>query len=288
MAEMARAKSAASLARRVGACSLLWVRAYGGSRICAYGFLLFPNRLMCMWRCFSDDTPTHDSRSFFSFRAYMRTRRLPRPLLGICAHTFAHMDFSAPIYSVRFASLCTRTRHFLAIGCASSFPSSGPVVSDFRRGCIVIATSVCASGFLRVPPGWVRTYRIRAGKSHLIYARRVDSVLGIAAFDTTFTATLYASPSASARYADDPGARLREVCVWQADVGVLPAFRAAALSHPHGGFYTDFAVGLELDSAEVRGVLLSAGTGVSPGEGGGMEGEWQEQEEWGRVIFAFV
>lgn len=49
--------------------------------------------------------------------------------------------------------------------------------------------------------------------------------------DTSFTATLYVSPSPSAtdteppRYADEARAALKELCVWQADVGVLPAFR---------------------------------------------------------------
>ncbi|KAJ7621724.1 actin-like ATPase domain-containing protein, partial [Mycena polygramma] len=77
--------------------------------------------------------------------------------------------------------------------------------------------------------------------------------------DTTFTATLYTSPSASARYADDPSARLRELCVWRADVRRMGAFRV------------HFDLALELDSAEVRGVLLDE-NGV----------------EWGRVVFAFM
>ncbi|KAJ7657912.1 hypothetical protein DFH06DRAFT_1327966 [Mycena polygramma] len=89
--------------------------------------------------------------------------------------------------------------------------------------------------------------------------------------DTTFIATLYTSPSASARYADDPGAGLRELCVWRADLGRMGGFLEAAAMHPEGGFYTDFDLALELDSAEVRGVLLD-------GRGG----------EWGRVVFAFT
>ncbi|KAJ7778510.1 actin-like ATPase domain-containing protein [Mycena metata] len=89
--------------------------------------------------------------------------------------------------------------------------------------------------------------------------------------DTSFTATLYTSSSSSARYADEASAELRELCVWRADVGVLTAFREGAAAHPEGGFYTDFELGLELDSAEVRGVLLD-------GKGG----------EWGRVVFGFM
>ncbi|KAF7373360.1 Heat shock protein 12B [Mycena sanguinolenta] len=91
--------------------------------------------------------------------------------------------------------------------------------------------------------------------------------------DTTFTATLYTSSSSTARYADDAEAGLRELCVWKADVGVLAAFQEAAQRNPAGGFYTDFELGLEIDSAEVRGVLLD-------GEGLG--------REWGRVVFAFM
>ncbi|KAJ7468632.1 D-arabinono-1,4-lactone oxidase-domain-containing protein [Mycena latifolia] len=93
-------------------------------------------------------------------------------------------------------------------------------------------------------------------------------VVFVGARHTTFTATLYSTASATARYADETGAGLREVCVWRADVGVLPTFQAAAQTHPAGGFYTDFEVGLELDSAEVRGVLVC------------------ENVEWGRVVFA--
>ncbi|KAF8183793.1 hypothetical protein K438DRAFT_1766657 [Mycena galopus ATCC 62051] len=91
--------------------------------------------------------------------------------------------------------------------------------------------------------------------------------------NTTFTATLYTSSSSTARYADDADAALRELCVWKADVGVLAAFQEAAQRNPRGGFYTDFELGLEIDSAEVRGVLLD-------GEGLG--------REWGRVVFAFL
>ncbi|KAJ7147329.1 actin-like ATPase domain-containing protein [Mycena filopes] len=89
--------------------------------------------------------------------------------------------------------------------------------------------------------------------------------------DTSFIVTLYTSSSSSARYADEASAELRELCVWRADVGVLTAFREGAIAHPEGGFYTDFELGLELDSAEVRGVLLD-------GKGG----------EWGRVVFGFM
>ncbi|KAJ7777521.1 actin-like ATPase domain-containing protein [Mycena maculata] len=119
--------------------------------------------------------------------------------------------------------------------------------------------------------------------------------------DTSFTATLYVSPSPSAtdvepaRYADETRASLSELCVWRADVSVLPAFRAAAAANPNGGFYTgvsfpcpcfhpshnahtDFMLGLEIDSAEVRGVLLSTDA----------DGDGMNAMVWGRVVFAFM
>ncbi|KAJ7079567.1 hypothetical protein B0H15DRAFT_1025452 [Mycena belliarum] len=93
--------------------------------------------------------------------------------------------------------------------------------------------------------------------------------------DSTFTATLYSTPSATARYADEAGAGLAEVCVWRADVGVLPAFKYACAAAGGdggggGGFYTEFGVGLALDSGSVEGVLVCDGV------------------EWGRVVFAYV
>ncbi|KAJ7223079.1 actin-like ATPase domain-containing protein [Mycena pura] len=87
--------------------------------------------------------------------------------------------------------------------------------------------------------------------------------------DSTFTATLFTFDSDSvgvdtARYADE--AVLRPVCDWRVDLhGVL----GWGASVGGGGFYTDFEIGLEMDSAEVRGVLLC----------GGME--------YGTVVFEF-
>ncbi|KAK7029840.1 hypothetical protein R3P38DRAFT_882531 [Favolaschia claudopus] len=139
---------------------------------------------------------------------------------------------------------------------------------------------------------------------------------------STFTATLYTSPSSTARYADDEDAQLRELCVWKADVGQMPAFKdgVAKMRELQGrgeGFYTsvyssfssfkipfflstfvfrriltnmhrtnaDFLVGLEIDSAEVRGVLLDADPEAS---GGVLGSSGVRQKEWGRVVFAFM
>ena len=83
-----------------------------------------------------------------------------------------------------------------------------------------------------------------------------------------------------------------ELCKWTVDLSVLPSYQENA-SLPHSnGFYTgrsehtsafcsltdfarscacmaEFELGLELDSAEVRGVLIHAG------------------QDWGRVVFDF-
>ncbi|KAJ6619054.1 hypothetical protein B0H10DRAFT_1794150 [Mycena sp. CBHHK59/15] len=80
--------------------------------------------------------------------------------------------------------------------------------------------------------------------------------------DSRFVSTLYAVDGDGApRYADDGG--VRALCEWTADLGGLPEWQAAAAAARGGdrGFYTDFCVGLELDSAEVRGVVVSAVSG---------------------------
>ncbi|KAJ7619528.1 actin-like ATPase domain-containing protein [Roridomyces roridus] len=87
--------------------------------------------------------------------------------------------------------------------------------------------------------------------------------------DTSFTATLYVANDAEARYADEARG-LRELCIWEADLRVLPAFKQAAVTQPQGGFYTDFQIGVELDGGEISGQLMSI-------EGG----------EYGRVVFGF-
>ncbi len=76
-----------------------------------------------------------------------------------------------------------------------------------------------------------------------------------------------------------------ELCRWTVDIGSLPSFQENANVPTQDGFYTgrlngmslsgshdqhgsaDFELGLELDGAEVRGILLYEG------------------REWGRVVF---
>jgi len=61
-----------------------------------------------------------------------------------------------------------------------------------------------------------------------------------------------------------------ELCKWQVDLSVLPSFQWAAQQNPGSGFYTEFELGLELDSAEVRGVLMFNG------------------QEWSSTVFDFL
>lgn len=49
------------------------------------------------------------------------------------------------------------------------------------------------------------------------------------------------------RYTDE--GEIQELCKWSVDLGMLPTFQMHAnMPHPNG-FYTDFELGLELDSA---------------------------------------
>ncbi|KAF8750144.1 Actin-like ATPase protein [Rhizoctonia solani] len=87
--------------------------------------------------------------------------------------------------------------------------------------------------------------------------------------DSTFVAVLYTSESEQTmRYTDE--GETSELCKWTVDLSTLPSFAEHARMGSMTGFYTEFELGLELDSAEVRGVLLYNG------------------EEWGRVVFEFL
>ncbi|KAF8687621.1 Actin-like ATPase protein, partial [Rhizoctonia solani] len=87
--------------------------------------------------------------------------------------------------------------------------------------------------------------------------------------DSTFVAVLYTSESEQTmRYTDE--GETSELCKWTVDLSTLPSFAEHARMGSMAGFYTEFELGLELDSAEVRGVLLYNG------------------EEWGRVVFEFL
>lgn len=87
--------------------------------------------------------------------------------------------------------------------------------------------------------------------------------------DCHFTAVLYVSlEDAMYRYSDE--GELQELCHWSVDLSTLPSFRHNA-ENSSAGFYTDFDLGLILDSAEILGVLLD-----------------NDGRECGRATFDFV
>ncbi|KAI0370869.1 actin-like ATPase domain-containing protein [Pilatotrama ljubarskyi] len=86
--------------------------------------------------------------------------------------------------------------------------------------------------------------------------------------DRMFVATLYTSDSDKImRYTDE--GEISELCKWTIDLGALPSFQQNSSVPNSNGFYTEFELGLELDSAEVRGVLIYQG------------------QDWGRVVFDY-
>ncbi|RDB19633.1 Heat shock protein 12B [Hypsizygus marmoreus] len=87
--------------------------------------------------------------------------------------------------------------------------------------------------------------------------------------DSSFVAVLYSSDTDKImRYTDE--GETTELCKWTVDLSSLPTFQQNAAVPQPGGFYTEFELGLELDSAEVRGILL------------------YNNQEWGRVTFDFL
>ncbi|KAH9982005.1 actin-like ATPase domain-containing protein [Russula compacta] len=84
--------------------------------------------------------------------------------------------------------------------------------------------------------------------------------------DRVFVATMYTSDADNIMRYTDEGETV-ELCKWTVDISSLPSFQENASMPTPNGFYTDFELGLELDGAEVRGVLL------------------YEEREWGRVVF---
>lgn len=87
--------------------------------------------------------------------------------------------------------------------------------------------------------------------------------------DSAFIAVLYTSDAEKIMRYTDEGETF-ELCKWTVDLSSLPTFRQNAAMPQMGGFYTEFELGLELDSAEVRGILL------------------YNNQEWGRVTFDFL
>ncbi|KAH9476913.1 hypothetical protein JR316_0010829 [Psilocybe cubensis] len=96
-----------------------------------------------------------------------------------------------------------------------------------------------------------------------------------AVVDSSFVATLYTSDSDKImRYTDE--GETTELCKWTVDLSSLPTFRENVAARQNsvggpqmGGFYTEFELGLELDSAEVRGIVLF------------------NNQEWGRFASGF-
>ncbi|KAK0213492.1 hypothetical protein IW262DRAFT_1516552 [Armillaria fumosa] len=85
--------------------------------------------------------------------------------------------------------------------------------------------------------------------------------------DSAFVAVMFTSEADKImRYTDE--GETTELCKWTVDLSSLPAFQQGAMQG--GGFYTEFELGLELDSAEVRGILL------------------YDNQVWGQVTFDFL
>ncbi|KAH7882185.1 actin-like ATPase domain-containing protein [Phlebopus sp. FC_14] len=87
--------------------------------------------------------------------------------------------------------------------------------------------------------------------------------------DCNFVAVLYTSESDKMMRYTDEGETM-ELCKWTVDLSTLPTFQQNAQMPVPNGFYTEFELGLEMDSAEVRGVLFYEG------------------QEWSRVVFDFL
>ena len=70
----------------------------------------------------------------------------------------------------------------------------------------------------------------------------------MAHLDRIFVAVLYTSDSDKVmRYTDE--GPTEELCKWSVDLGMLPSFQMHTHMHHPNGFYTEFELGLELDSA---------------------------------------
>jgi len=86
--------------------------------------------------------------------------------------------------------------------------------------------------------------------------------------DRIFDAVIFTSPSEKLmRYSDE--GEISELCKWTVDLGTLPSFQENSNLPNPNGFYTEFEIALELDSAEVRGILIYEG------------------QDWRRVVFDF-
>jgi len=87
--------------------------------------------------------------------------------------------------------------------------------------------------------------------------------------DCVFVAVLYTADSDKMMRYSDEGETI-ELCKWTVDLSSLPSFQRNSSMPQPNGFFTEFEIGLELDSAEVRGILFYEG------------------QEWSRVVFDFL
>ncbi|KAG9123097.1 hypothetical protein FRC07_000233 [Ceratobasidium sp. 392] len=81
--------------------------------------------------------------------------------------------------------------------------------------------------------------------------------------DSMFVGVLYTSDSNDVkRYTDEDG--VHELCRLRVDLSALPNFGENTKMGDQTGFYTSFKIAFELDTAELRGVLLHNGDDWSP------------------------
>ncbi|KAF9505410.1 hypothetical protein BS47DRAFT_1374308 [Hydnum rufescens UP504] len=101
--------------------------------------------------------------------------------------------------------------------------------------------------------------KIRRGERIDVELRKFST----SSYDSTFETVLYTSYSDRImRYADE--GETTELCRCYVDLSPLPHFQRQARSIPSDGFYTDFELGFELDTPEVRGVLRYNGHDYGP------------------------
>ncbi|KAG9126936.1 hypothetical protein FRC07_001311 [Ceratobasidium sp. 392] len=81
--------------------------------------------------------------------------------------------------------------------------------------------------------------------------------------DCVFEVQIYTSDyERIMRYTDE--GETTELCKWTLDLSNLPSFKEHAKGQKQNGFYTEFELGLRLDSTELRGVLLHNGEERGP------------------------
>ncbi|KAF9511534.1 hypothetical protein BS47DRAFT_1298819 [Hydnum rufescens UP504] len=118
------------------------------------------------------------------------------------------------------------------------------------------------------PASVVTTGRTQFSKNRLQYiikkgiglqkGTRVDAQVGkfsVAPSDNIFETAIYVDKTM--RYTDQ--GETKELCVCRVDLKDLPDFKEQARAPTSEGFYTEFELGFEMDTAEIRGELLYKG-----------------------------